>query len=160
MLGAAAVLLPHHHADKYVRRCLDADMTAPSSHYLLRAASCFWVAIDATGDVVGTVAVERVEHASGGGSSPWRTGDAELRRMSVTASARGRSVATALFEELRRFCTHVGYRRIVLSTSTLQRAAATLYPKLGFRLERREHVFGSVAILYFSLDLASPLALE
>lgn len=98
----------------------------------------------------------------------WAADDAELRRMSVDASARGRGVARKLFETLQDHCstarlptttadTGTGggtpgrrFQRIVLSTSDMQHVACTkLYPRLGFEVVHRTPLFGGLVTIHF-----------
>ena len=146
LLGVAAVQLPRYHARAYVEKCLADDMAAPWQHYCGRRGGCFWVAKDeATGEVLGTVAVEPLDKATrealgaGGGG-----GAAELRRMSVASSARRRGVARALLAALTRHCAQLGYGRVVLDTSTLQAEACALYERVGFERARVTPIFGHV----------------
>jgi GNAT superfamily N-acetyltransferase len=79
------------------------------------------------------------------GAAAWRrtNGDAELRRMSVAPSARGRGVAKALFGTLRAWCEEHYVTRIVLSTTNMQRdACERLYPSLGFEAVHTAPIFG------------------
>ena len=124
-------------------------MLDPYEHYLCggngfeKGQSCFWVAVDGT-TVVGCVAVE--PPAGKDPKAPWIIGkqggqsdddggakEAELRRMSVAPSHRGRGVAKALIRTLMAFCREKDCSRVVLSTSSNQMAAIKMYPKLGFR---------------------------
>ena len=73
--------------------------------------------------IVGTVALEPpTESVSKDLYSPWSVegGDAELRRMSVKPSHRGRGISKLLFAALREHAKTKGFKRIVLSTSELQ----------------------------------------
>ena len=158
LVGLAAQLVPGYVARGYIRKSMGSDMRSPCTHYLGRRGSACWVAVDdASGELVGMVALEPPAH---GPTSPdetgwcWREGDAELRRMTVARWCRGRGVARALFTELRRFAEQHSYRRVVLSTSSMQGVAHDrLYPGLGFELEGRKRVLGELNIGYFALRL-------
>ena len=100
--------------------------------------------------------------ASGGGRKDmaastgwsWSDGDGELRRMSVARAARGRGVAQQLFSALRAHCEERGFKRVVLSTSTMQTdACERLYPKLGFETLHVAPILGSVAVHFFAMEL-------
>lgn len=159
----AADALPAHVASDYIGKALKDDMCSPFEHYFSRRGCAFWVAVDdASGEVVGTIAVEAPADVAAPDQMGWRwrEGDAELRRMSVAQWTRGEGVSRALFAELRRFVaqTH-GYKRIVLSTSSLQAVAHDhLYPGLGFEAQGRRRVFGKVHIGYFAMDLHAETA--
>jgi len=59
---------------------------------------------------------------------------AQLRLLLLEPSARGLGIGARLVEECVRFARQVGYRRIVLFTTELQREAARIYAKAGFTL--------------------------
>ena len=130
--GAAYVFLlgflPHTIASDYVGKSLAEDMRDPHARYCAKRAgkSGFWLAVGGGGEVVGTVAAEPPSHYDK--DAPWSGGggggsDVELRRMSVSESARGRGVSKQLFRELAGWCKLQGHTRVVLSTSSLQVSA-------------------------------------
>jgi ribosomal protein S18 acetylase RimI-like enzyme len=59
-------------------------------------------------------------------------GDAEIKRLYVRPSARGRGVGEALTRELMRFAEILGFRRVRLDTAPELRGAIRLYERLGF----------------------------
>lgn len=75
------------------------------------------------GQVVGMAAVVNRGDAS-----------AELKRMFVPESARGRGVASALLVELERFAAGDGVTLLQLETGPLQHAALALYERRGYTL--------------------------
>jgi GNAT superfamily N-acetyltransferase len=67
------------------------------------------------------------------GESPaLRDGDAEVKRMYVTAAHRGRGYARAVLAELERTAAAAGLARIVLETGTRQPEAIALYASSGY----------------------------
>jgi GNAT superfamily N-acetyltransferase len=65
--------------------------------------------------------------AHDGPAPDFRPGDAELKRMYVTVSARGRGFARAILAELERTAAEAGRTRAVLETGTEQPEAIALY---------------------------------
>ncbi|GAA5135091.1 GNAT family N-acetyltransferase [Pseudonocardia adelaidensis] len=61
-----------------------------------------------------------------------RDGDAEVKRMYVAASHRGKGYARAVLAELERTAHAAGLRRIVLETGTAQPEAIGLYTGAGY----------------------------
>lgn len=61
-----------------------------------------------------------------------RHGDAEVKRMFVVKSARGRGFARAVLAELERTAAAAGHRRMVLETGRKQPEAIALYRSAGY----------------------------
>ncbi len=81
----------------------------------------FWVArLD--GRVVGSVGVERLPD-----------GQAELHRLYLDATLRGRGVGRALVETVLAWCRHAGVHRLTLWSDTRFDRAHRLYERMGFR---------------------------
>lgn len=107
--------------DGYADRLADAAARASEATLL--------VAVDAAGEVVGTVTFCRP-------GSPYaelsRPGEAEFRMLAVDPSARGSGVGAALVHACLDRAGAAGDHCIVLSTLAEMRAAARLYDRLGF----------------------------
>jgi GNAT superfamily N-acetyltransferase len=74
-----------------------------------------------------------------------RDGDAEIKRMFVQVTHRGRGYARAVLAELERTAAAAGRRRVVLETGTRQPEAIALYASAGY-----------VPIANFGIYRASP----
>ncbi|HEX5899505.1 MAG TPA: GNAT family N-acetyltransferase [Solirubrobacteraceae bacterium] len=68
-----------------------------------------------------------------GGLRPLAPGVGEIKRMFVTAPARGRGHARALLAELERLAADAGCRRVRLYTTEVLREARALYSACGYR---------------------------
>jgi len=68
-----------------------------------------------------------------GGLRPLEPGVAEIKRMFVTASARGRGHARTLLAELERLAAEDGRERVRLYTTEALREARALYSASGYR---------------------------
>ena len=75
------------------------------------------------GALIGMVGVEHVDAET-----------AELRRIAVARAHRKKGVGRALLASAEAFCLKHGYRKMVLSTSELQQAAAQLYQTSGYSM--------------------------
>jgi GNAT superfamily N-acetyltransferase len=80
-----------------------------------------WLVARASGDVLGC-----------GGICHFAEGEAELKRMYVVPSARGRGVGRLVLGELERGATALGYGRIRLETGVHQPEAIGLYTSAGY----------------------------
>jgi GNAT superfamily N-acetyltransferase len=68
-----------------------------------------------------------------GGLRPLAAGVGEIKRMFVTAAARGRGHGRALLAELERRARHAGYDRVRLYTTEVLHEARALYADAGYR---------------------------
>ena len=84
-----------------------------------------------------------------------RDGTAEIKRMYVAASARGRGVGRALLATLETSAVDAGMRRLVLETGQVQRAALGLYRSSGYQPVAR---FGHYAAEPNAVHLGKTLA--
>jgi GNAT superfamily N-acetyltransferase len=87
-----------------------------------RGEGAAWLVIYEDGDAVAC-----------GGLRPLEPGVAEIKRMFVTATARGRGHARTLLAELERLAAHDGRNRIRLYTTEVLREARALYRACGYR---------------------------
>ncbi|XP_070693416.1 N-acetyltransferase family 8 member 3-like [Pempheris klunzingeri] len=113
----------------YVKDVLRTDMQDIPGNYLSRADDCFWVAVadlDGKAQVLGMVAVV----AKQSGNERHR----ELFRMIISPSCRRMGLGFRLAQTVVDFCKERGFSKVVLETSSTQRAAVALYNKLGFSL--------------------------
>ena len=150
-LGVFAIAGPRKIASDYISKSLSDDMLDPMVRYRSKRGSGFWVAVSGSGEVIGTVALEPANEIAEHGWT-WIYGDGELRRMSVSSQWRDRGVAKALFAALLDEARQHDYRRVVLSTSSLQaQASAITYPRLGFTLVHSDLIgFGSLRANFFA----------
>jgi ribosomal protein S18 acetylase RimI-like enzyme len=110
-----------------------AYMACPDSH--------FWVALNAEGEIVGMIGVQKVEDGVG-----------EIRRLRVRRDSRRRGVGSALMEVALKFCKEHGFLKITLDTFMDHEPAVHLFEKFHFNHSRTRKV-GEKELLYFYLDL-------
>ena len=147
----AISFLSYKIADGYVVESItEKDLKSIEKYYLQTKRSMFWVACIGT-EVVGTIALDEIKE---GNKEGWKVGDGELRRMSVKKTCRGKGISRQLFLNLKKFCQQKKYKRIVLSTSELQKVACKMYSdSYNFEIEKIINWNGLLNIKYFKLEL-------
>jgi ribosomal protein S18 acetylase RimI-like enzyme len=88
-----------------------------------------WVAVDASGAVLGTVTMAPPGSVWAQVAEP---DEMEFRMLAVSASARGRGVGEALTTAVLDRAAELALRGVVLSSSTEMTTAHRLYERLGF----------------------------
>lgn len=122
--------------EEYIRLSLAADLAHIEAHYLADPGSHFWVA-ELEGRVAGMVGLERLSEEEG-----------ELRRMSVSPTARRQGIGWGLLQTVERFCRQQGYLRLSLSTVTQLQPAIAMYRKNGFVLVK-EASYMTMTVQYY-----------
>ena len=107
---------------------VDADLNDIEGNYI-RGGGLFEVLVDRTGTVVGMA-----------GLYPRGKGIAELRKMYLQKSARGRGLGKMLLARLLSRARELGFSRIELETSSKLVEAIGLYKSFGFRPFCPEHM--------------------
>jgi N-acetylglutamate synthase-like GNAT family acetyltransferase len=97
------------------------DLLSIESNYL-QAGGGFWVAVDESGDVIGSVGLQRETEAV-----------AVLKKFFVKDGYRGAGVAAGLFDRLLAFADQKGVKTIILDTPSLASRSHAFYRKKGFR---------------------------
>lgn len=88
----------------------------------------FWVAVDESRDVIGSVGLQRETEAV-----------AVLKKFFVKDGYRGAGVAAGLFDRLLAFANQKGVKTIILDTPSLASRSHAFYRKMGFRqIDRSE----------------------
>ncbi len=103
----------------------DADLNDVEASYAGRGGS-FQVVEDGVGRLVGTV-----------GLMPLDGRRAELRKMYLHASVRGRGLGRRLLEAMLAEASRLGYEEICLQTNSVLKEAVSLYRKYGFEPSQR-----------------------
>lgn len=118
----------------------DADLSDIEAVYA-GAGGMFDVLMDGAGEVIGTVAVFRVNSRT-----------CELRKMYLARGARGRGLGRMLLEHALQRAAVLGFRRIVLETASVLREAVALYESRGFLRHDPGHMAARCDAAYY-LDL-------
>lgn len=104
--------------------------------------------------LVGMVGVAHANIKRGGHFKGLRKeGDAEMKRLCVVEGARGCGLGRRLINQVETFCKSYGYKRVMLTTSSIQEVACThVYPRLGYA---QIHYVNSIIgkIYFFAKDI-------
>jgi putative acetyltransferase len=120
----------------------DADLQDIEGNYLSRG-GIFEVIEDSRGNLLGTV-----------GLYPLDGETCELRKMYFAPHIRGLGLGRRIMKRTINEAVRLGFRKIVLETSSKLEAANHLYTGFGFRLAPRDHLASRADQAYF-LDLSS-----
>lgn len=101
----------------------------------------FWVAVNASGEVVGMIGVQ--QHDAGVG---------EIRRLRVRRDHQRRGIGTRLVETAVKFCRDHNYLKVTLDTFIDREPAIRLFEKFHFRHSNSRELHGK-ELLYFYLDI-------
>ena len=135
LAAVGAITVEAYRVDGFLEGTEDYADTQADAEARFQAADV-QVAVDASGEVLGSVTVVRPGTPYAEVSQP---GELEFRMLSVAASARGRGVGDALVRAVIDQARAIGVERVVLSSSEKMLAAHRLYQRLGFtRLPERD----------------------
>jgi len=115
---------------RYVDHSLNDDLADIPGQYLSRPRANFWVA-ESSGPAVGIVGIVGIQPRE-------LEEEAELRRMSVSSSARRQGIGRRLLETTEEFCRDNGYRRIYLSSAGILQPALAMYRRFGYTTVKEE----------------------
>ncbi|MGU3645088.1 LLM class flavin-dependent oxidoreductase [Microbacterium sp. C23T] len=95
-----------------------------------------WVAVEAGGEILGTVWVAQPDRPLAEMAQP---GETDFRQLAVAPAARGRGIGEALTRHVIALARERGSHRVVMNSGPEMTGAHALYAKLGFeRLSERE----------------------
>jgi GNAT superfamily N-acetyltransferase len=106
----------------------DADLFDLEGSYFSRGGR-FDVLVDANGEIVGTVALFRIDDRT-----------VELRKMYLHKQARGQGHGRRLLEHALAEAMRMGVQRVTLETASVLKEAVALYQRYGFRPCASEHM--------------------
>ncbi len=118
-----------------------ADIDDIAAAYTGQPGSCFLVATNDAGEVVGMIGVQCHE-----------AGTAEVRRLRVRQDSQRRGIGARLLEAALAFCQEQNYLKVTLDTYMARAPALRLFAKFRFRHQRTRTV-GDKDLMYFYLDL-------
>ena len=118
---------------------IDADLDDIEANYIDRG-GLFEVLENEQGELLGTV-----------GLFPMAGSEVELRKMYFQPALRGKGVGRKLLARTVESARELGFRRVVLETASVLKAAIALYSSFGFKVMEGGHA--DRCDLYFYLDL-------
>jgi putative acetyltransferase len=112
--------------EQYIATTISGELVRLSEVFSEAKKNAFWV-VDHQGAIVGCFGIE----------SHGET-DTELRRMYLDRNFRGAGVAKHMLECAEELARSLGFRKMLVSTAEIQRAADRFYRRSGFRQVRVE----------------------
>ena len=104
----------------------DKELDSLSSYYnALPEKRRYFIATDSDGGVIGGVGIAEFEGLDN---------CAEIQKLYLSDSAKGRGLGKRLMQTAEEFAAEVGYKRLYLETHSDLKAAIGLYEKLGFHM--------------------------
>jgi GNAT superfamily N-acetyltransferase len=143
-------MLPHALAWCLLLRRKRDDLDTPEEVYFQKPNNILLLA-EYGGQIVGLAGVRPATDIDAGFFSPLRKeGDAELAHLSILPRYQGYGFGKILLDEAIEFAKKKGFKRLVLSTSSLQNVARkVLFPKYGFTVEKKTRTYLGLAKLEF-----------
>lgn len=133
---------------KFINSCLATDLENIEKSYMSSDGSHMWVA-EWNGKVVGMVGLLHKESH--------KPGVVELNRMHVLSSYRRKGIARKLLERVVSYAREQRYDKILLHTTSAQKAAFGFYKKCGFQLIKvlpfPQKLPTDLQLNYFELEL-------
>lgn len=119
------------------------DIRDPDKYFANKPKTALFVA-DWNGKAIGMVGIKQAELSKAGKFAGLRKpDDAELVRMFILPEYQGFGISKLLMLAALQFSKDEGYKRIILTSSTLKYVATTiLYPKYGFVVDKETNIFG------------------
>ncbi|MCD2256348.1 GNAT family N-acetyltransferase [Agrilactobacillus fermenti] len=102
----------------------DPELMHLSQYYQATVKRAYFVAVDATAQVIGGVGIGEFDEANG---------IAELQKLYIQPQNRGAGLSYQLVQQALRFAKAAGYQRVYLETHHTLKAAIHLYRKMGFQ---------------------------
>ena len=118
----------------------DSDLHDLQTSYFA-GGGAFEVLVDRSGQVVGSVGLCRISDSV-----------CELRKMYLARQVRGCGCGRRLLEHALARAVELGFRRVVLETASVLRAAIALYERYGFQRYKPDHLASRCDAAYY-LDL-------
>jgi GNAT superfamily N-acetyltransferase len=112
--------------EQYIATTIRGELVHLSEVFSEAKRNAFWV-VDRQGEIVGCFGIESHSEA-----------DTELRRMYLDREFRGSDIAKRMLKYAEEHARTRGFRKMLLSTAQIQRAADRFYRRSGFRQVRVE----------------------
>lgn len=112
--------------EHYIRSILEDELKILPEKFSALSGSAFWV-VGSPATVIGCFGIERIDEET-----------TELRRMYLDKSFRGQGLAERMVLVAEDAARGFGYRKMILSTAEIQRAAVRFYEKQGYRFVKAE----------------------
>lgn len=112
--------------EEYITFAINGELKHLSDVFSEAKRNAVWV-VETDGKIIGTFGIESCGEDS-----------TELRRMYLDQAYRGQGLALSMLRRAEAQARDLGFSRMILSTSEVQKAALTFYRKSGYRLAKTE----------------------
>jgi putative acetyltransferase len=112
--------------EQYIQTSIDGEMSRLRDIFSQTKRNAFWV-VETGDEIIGMFGIESRSNDS-----------TELRRMYLDRRHRGLGIAQRMLQCAEMRARDLGFAKLILSTSEVQKAAITFYRKSGYRLVRSQ----------------------
>jgi GNAT superfamily N-acetyltransferase len=113
--------------EQYIQTSINGEISRLHDIFSETKRNAFWV-VEKGDEIIGMFGIESRSNES-----------TELRRMYLDRRYRGHGIAQSMLQCAETRARELGFKKLILSTAELQKAAITFYRKCGYRLVRSEH---------------------
>nr|WP_298659491.1 GNAT family N-acetyltransferase [uncultured Flavobacterium sp.] len=121
--------------DQKSRKQLDRDLQDIYDTYIDKGGEFFVAKIN--DKIVGMGALRKIDEST-----------AEIKRMRVNPKFQGKGIGGLILDRLIKKAKEIGYKKLILDTSTKQIVAQNLYKSRGFKESKRGEIYGQDTIWY------------
>lgn len=121
---------------------IDADLRNIENIYLQNKGAFIVAIFDKK--IIGMGALKKIDNETG-----------EIKRMRLDKKFQGKGVGKAIYKKLEEKSKSLGYKKLILDTTTKQKVARSFYKKYGFKEIKRDFLRDNMDIIFYEKYLWS-----